>query len=58
VAQASPGARTAGGKAATYLIPAPKGDFILMLMYWPKEKASSILPPGDGSWSPPPAKRV
>ena len=40
-------------------LPAPKGDFILMLrMYWPKEKAPSILPPGHGSWSPPPVMRV
>ena len=32
-------------KEANWL-PAPKGDFILtMRMYWPKEKAPSILPP-------------
>jgi len=32
-------------------LPAPTGDFILMLrMYWPKEKPPSIL---DGSWLPP-----
>ena len=37
-------------------VPAPKGDFILVLrMYWPKEQAPSIL---DGSWKPPPVVRV
>jgi hypothetical protein len=42
-------------KEANWL-PAPKGDFILMLrMYWPKEKNPSII---DGSWKPPAAKRA
>ena len=37
-------------------LPAPKGKFVLMLrMYWPKEKAPSIL---DGSWKPPAVKMV
>jgi uncharacterized protein (TIGR03000 family) len=32
-------------------LPAPKGKFVLMMrMYWPKEKAPSIL---DGTWKPP-----
>jgi hypothetical protein len=32
-------------------LPAPKGDFILMLrLYWPNEKAPSIL---NGTWKPP-----
>jgi hypothetical protein len=45
-------------KEANWL-PAPKGDFILtMRMYWPKEKAPSILPPGRGTWAPPPVMRV
>jgi hypothetical protein len=36
-------------------LPAPAGKFILMMrMYWPKEKAPSIL---DGSWKLPPVKR-
>jgi hypothetical protein len=42
----SPGA----GKEANWL-PAPKGDFVLMLrMYWPKETTPSIL---NGSWKVP-----
>jgi hypothetical protein len=36
-------------------LPAPKGDFILMMrMYWPKEEDPSILPPGSGTWTIPP----
>ncbi len=35
-------------------LPAPKDKFVLMMrMYWPKEKAPSII---DGSWTPPPVK--
>jgi hypothetical protein len=42
-------------KEANWL-PAPKDKFVLMLrLYWPKEKAPSIL---DGSWKPPAVKRV
>ena len=37
-------------------LPAPKGEFILMMrLYWPKEKPPSIL---DGSWAPPRAKEA
>lgn len=37
-------------------LPAPQGGFNLMLrLYWPKETPPSIL---DGSWSPPPVKKV
>jgi hypothetical protein len=42
-------------KEANWL-PAPSGDFVLMLrMYWPEEKAPSIL---DGTWQPPAPERV
>jgi hypothetical protein len=42
-------------KEANWL-PAPKGEFILMLrMYWPKEKDPSII---DGTWKIPPVKQV
>lgn len=41
-------------KEANWL-PTPEGDFILMMrLYWPKENAPSILPPGKGSWKVPP----
>lgn len=42
-------------KEANWL-PAPSGDFILMLrMYWPSETNPSII---DGSWKIPPVKKV
>jgi hypothetical protein len=42
-------------KEANWL-PAPKGKFITMLrLYWPKDTPPTIL---DGSWTPPPVKRV
>jgi hypothetical protein len=42
-------------KEANWL-PAPKGELIPMLrMYWPREKAPSIL---DGSWVPPQVQKV
>ena len=43
------------GKEANWL-PAPKGKFIPMLrLYWPQDTPPSIL---DGSWTPPPLRRV
>jgi hypothetical protein len=37
-------------------LPAPKGDFVLMMrLYWPKEQAPSIL---DGSWKVPAVKEA
>lgn len=37
-------------------LPAPKGDFILMLrMYWPKDKDPSVL---TGTWRPPAVTRI
>jgi hypothetical protein len=35
-------------------LPAPDGPmFIAMRLYWPKTEPPSILPPGQGTWSPP-----
>jgi hypothetical protein len=40
-------------KEANWL-PAPNGTiYMVMRLYWPKTEAPSILPPGEGSWSPP-----
>lgn len=37
-------------------LPAPKGEFVLMMrLYWPKEKAPSII---DGSWKVPQVKEA
>lgn len=40
-------------------LPAPQGKFILMLRtYWPKDTPPSILPPGKGTWQPPPVVKA
>jgi len=50
----SPGA----DKEANWL-PAPDGPmYVVMRLYWPKVEPPSILPPGEGTWSPPPAVKV
>jgi hypothetical protein len=42
-----------GAKEANWL-PAPDGTiYLVMRLYWPKDTAPSILPPGEGSWQPP-----
>jgi hypothetical protein len=43
-----------GDKEANWL-PAPNDTIYLILrLYWPKTEAPSILPAGEGTWSPPP----
>ena len=40
-------------KEANWL-PAPKGPaYLVMRLYWPRTKAPSILPLGEGTWKPP-----
>jgi hypothetical protein len=40
-------------------LPAPNGPiYLVMRLYWPKETPPSILPPGEGTWSPPGLQRV
>ena len=35
-------------------LPAPDGPiYIVMRLYWPKTEEPSVLPAGEGSWSPP-----
>ncbi|QDV25230.1 DUF1254 domain-containing protein [Aureliella helgolandensis] len=35
-------------------LPAPNGTaYLVMRLYWPKSEAPSILPPGNGTWTPP-----
>ena len=39
-------------------LPAPDGPiFLVMRLYWPKETSPSVLPPGRGSWQPPPVAK-
>jgi hypothetical protein len=41
------------GQEANWL-PAPNGPiYLVMRLYWPKTEPPSILPPGEGTWSPP-----
>ena len=40
-------------------LPAPNGPiYLAMRLYWPKEHAPSILPPGGGTWNPPALVKV
>ena len=40
-------------------LPAPNGPiYMVMRLYWPKKDAPSILPPGEGTWNPPPVVHV
>jgi hypothetical protein len=40
-------------KEANWL-PAPDGPiYMVMRLYWPKDTPPSVLPPGEGTWSPP-----
>jgi len=35
-------------------MPAPNDTvYLVMRLYWPKTEAPSILPAGEGTWSPP-----
>jgi hypothetical protein len=40
-------------------LPAPNGPvYMLLRLYWPKTTKPSILPPGTGTWQPPPVVAV
>lgn len=40
-------------------LPSPDGPiYLAMRLYWPKTEPPSILPPGEGTWQPPPVKKV
>jgi hypothetical protein len=40
-------------------LPAPDGPiYMVMRLYWPKTEAPSILPAGEGTWTPPVIKKV
>lgn len=47
---------TPGSDKEANWLPAPDGEFILMMrLYWPSDTPPTIL---DGSWTPPPVKRL
>jgi hypothetical protein len=40
-------------------LPAPDGPvYLVMRLYWPQTESPSILPPGEGTWSPPAIQQV
>jgi hypothetical protein len=40
-------------------LPAPDGPiYLVMRLYWPRTEPPSILPPGEGTWQPPPLQKV
>jgi hypothetical protein len=46
------------GKESNWL-PAPDGPmYLVMRLYWPKAEPPSILPPGEGTWQPPPVTKA
>lgn len=46
--------KSPGADLESNWLPAPNGPaYIVMRLYWPKTEAPSILPPGEGTWSPP-----
>jgi hypothetical protein len=46
--------KTPGEARESNLLPAPDGPiYIVMRLYWPKETPPSILPPDEGTWTPP-----
>ncbi|MGH7306696.1 MAG: DUF1254 domain-containing protein [Candidatus Rokuibacteriota bacterium] len=46
--------KTPGKARESNWLPAPAGPiYLVMRLYWPKDKPPSILPPGGGTWSPP-----
>ncbi len=48
-----------GAEKESNWLPAPDGPiYLAMRVYWPKTEPPSILPPGEGTWSPPGIKRV
>jgi len=47
--------KTPGKAKQANWLPAPNGPiYLVMRLYWPKETPPSIMPPGEGTWSPPP----
>ena len=51
--------KSPGADQESNWLPAPDGPiYMVMRLYWPKEKQPSILPVGKGEWKPPGIKRA
>ncbi len=52
-------AKSPGKDKESNWLPAPNGPiYLVMRLYWPKTEPPSILPAGEGTWQPPPVRRV
>jgi hypothetical protein len=48
-----------GSEKEANWLPAPNGPiYLVMRLYWPKTESPSVLPAGEGTWSPPGVMRV
>ena len=51
--------RSPGKDKESNWLPAPAGPiYLVMRLYWPKTEPPSILPPGEGTWQPPPVRKA
>jgi hypothetical protein len=51
--------RSPGKDKESNWLPAPAGPiYLVMRLYWPKDTPPSILPPGEGTWQPPPLRKA
>jgi hypothetical protein len=51
--------RSPGKDEESNWLPAPAGPiYLVMRLYWPKTEPPSVLPPGEGTWQPPPVRKA
>jgi hypothetical protein len=51
--------KSPGADKESNWLPAPNGPiYLVMRLYWLKTEPPSILPPGDGTWKPPPIAKT
>ena len=51
--------RSPGKDKESNWLPAPAGPiYLVMRLYWPKTEPPSVLPPGEGTWSPPAVRKA
>ena len=48
-----------GAEKESNWLPAPNDlVYLVMRLYWPRTEQPSVLPAGEGTWKPPPVKKV
>jgi hypothetical protein len=51
--------KSPGADKESNWLPAPDGPiYLVMRLYWPKTEPPSVLPPGEGTWKPPPIAKT